>query len=215
MKRALITGTSRGIGKAAAEKFLSEGWSVIGTSTSGNSPISQGALKMFPLDLLKPVSIAGFADIILGGNERIDVLVNNAGVSVTGGNQIEVLRKNLEVNLIGLIDLTERLLPAINDGGHIINVSSGLGSLTAAADSYAPAYSISKAALNMYVKKLAVRLSERHIIVSSVDPGWVKTDMGGSGAQRHPSEAADDIYALAIMEPDSGYFWHRGKKRSW
>jgi len=219
MNRVLITGVSRGIGKSIAEKFLQEGWSVIGTSTSGTSPIDHRALTVHVLNMLDPKSIKKFADTIIGSKNAINVLINNAGISVKNdGNQfvvIDSLRKILEVNLIGLIDLTERLLPAILKGGHVINMSSGLASLTERSGTYAPAYSISKVALNMYTRILASRLEGKGVIVSSIDPGWVRTDMGGSAAPRDPSEPADEAFALATSNVDSGNFWHRGRKRSW
>ena len=219
MNRVLITGVSRGIGRATAEKFLREGWSVIGTATSGRSPLEHGALTVHALNLLDPKSIKKFADAIVGSKNRINVLINNAGISVENdGPQsvtIDSLRKILEVNLVGLIDLTERLLPDMADGGHVINMSSGLGSLTEGSGTYAPAYSISKTALNKYTTILSARLAGRGIIVSSIDPGWVRTDMGGSTAPRDPSEPAEEVFALANSKVESGNFWHRGRKRSW
>ena len=219
MNRVLITGVSRGIGRAVAEKFLQEGWSVIGTSTSGTSPIEHGALTVHVLDMLDPKSIKKFADAIVGSEQIINVLINNAGISVNNdGPQsvvIDSLRKILEVNLVGLIDLTERLLPVIAKDGHVINISSGLASLTEGSGTYAPAYSISKTALNKYTRILAGRLAGRRIIVSSIDPGWVRTDMGGSAAPRDPSEPAEEVFSLATSNIESGNFWHRGRKRSW
>ncbi len=218
MKTVLITGVSRGIGKAAAEKFLSQGWQVLGTSTSGNSSFEQDALRVFRLNLLEPESIRQFVQEIENSKEKIAVLINNAGASFDRGSALvdpDILRKTLEVNLIGLIDLTNRLLPLIHDGGHIINISSGSGSLTEFSGSWAPAYSISKAALNMFTRVLASQLKSRKIIVSSLSPGWVKTDMGGPGAPRDPSEPANEIFELAISKVDSGYFWAQGHKRTW
>jgi NAD(P)-dependent dehydrogenase (short-subunit alcohol dehydrogenase family) len=218
MKNVLITGVSRGIGKALAEKFLKKGWSVIGASTSGASPIDHQALRVHKLDLLETNSIRAFAEKIINAASPIDVLINNAGIAIDSGNagiSTDALRKTLEVNLIGLIDLTERLLPLIPGGGHIINMSSGLASLTEGSGAFAPAYSISKVGVNMYTRALAGRLAGKGITVSSVDPGWVRTDMGGTGAPRDPSEPAEEIFKLATSKVDTGCFWHRDKKRSW
>ncbi len=214
MKTVLITGVSRGIGKAAAEKFLKEGWLVTGTSTTGKSPIKNQNLAVHKLDLLDGESIRQLARKI----GKIDVIVNNAGIFIDRGKSninSEALRKTLEVNLIGLADLTDRLLPRVNEGGSIVNVSSSLGSITEFGGHYAPAYQISKGALNMYTRALASTLKKRGIRVAAIDPGWVKTDMGGKGADREPKEPAEEIYELATKKIDSGYFWHRGKKRSW
>jgi NAD(P)-dependent dehydrogenase (short-subunit alcohol dehydrogenase family) len=217
MKTVIITGISRGIGKALAEKFLNEGWKVIGISQSGISPLQNNEFEVFKTDIANSASIREFINHIEKLKLRIDVLINNAGISVDKSQafSVESLRKTLEVNLFGLIDLTENLLSLINANGHIINLSSGLGSLTKATNGYAPAYRISKAAVNMYTRTLAARLISRNITVSSVDPGWVKTDMGGQGANLEPLTAAEDIYKLVISKVDSGFFWHRGKKTDW
>ena len=219
MKNVLITGASRGIGKAVADEFLRHGWSVTGTSTTGDARTAATGISLHRLNLAEPGSIREFSEKITARGTGIDVLVNNAGIARDRRGPelpIDILRATLEVNLVGLIDLTERLLPVIVDGGHIINISSGLASLSGdGPGAYSPAYSISKAALNMYTRVLAVRLGARKITVSSVDPGWVRTDMGGAGAPRDPSEPAAELYALVHAGVESGLFWHHGKKRSW
>jgi NAD(P)-dependent dehydrogenase (short-subunit alcohol dehydrogenase family) len=207
MATVLITGVTRGIGKATAEKFSKEGWGVIGTSTSGE--------KGYQLDLAEPSSIESLANELEKAGQVMDVLINNAAVSLKEDLSTDNLRATLEVNLIGLIDLTERLLSRIKDGGHIINISSQAGSLEDFDTHSNPSYKISKTALNMYTKVLAARLENRRIRVSSLDPGWVKTDMGGSSAPRDPKEAAEDLFKLVTSEVESGHFWHKGKKRSW
>lgn len=78
-----------------------------------------------------------------------------------------------------------------------------------------PAYRISKTALNMYTKTLASRLQKQEITVSSVHPGWVKTDMGGEDAPREPEEAANQIYKLATTPHETGLFWHDNDKFAW
>jgi NAD(P)-dependent dehydrogenase (short-subunit alcohol dehydrogenase family) len=217
MKTALITGVSRGIGKATAEKFVKEGFNVIGVSQSGKTPFEHENLKVFKTDLSNPSSIKSLVENIRSKSIKIDILINNAGILIDKGSglTLDVLRKTMEVNLFGLVNLTEQMIPCINHGGHIINLSSGLGSLTDGASGYYSAYRISKVAINMYTRTLAVHLSQKGIKVSSIDPGWVKTDMGGAGASRNPSEPAQEIFELATSNLDSGFFWYRGKKKSW
>jgi NAD(P)-dependent dehydrogenase (short-subunit alcohol dehydrogenase family) len=217
MKTVIITGVSRGIGKVAAEKFLNEGWRVVGVSKSGKATIRHAALTIYPADLSSTSSIRDFVKLVVASGLKADVLVNNAGILVDHdpGGDLSILRTTLEVNLIGLIDLTEHLLPNINNGGHIISLSSGLGSLTDATNGAYSSYRISKVAINMYTRVLASRLKEKDITVSSIDPGWVKTDMGGVGAPRDPSEPALEIFELAASRVDSGFYWHRGKKKNW
>ena len=230
MKIIVITGASRGIGRATAQKFLDEGWRVIGTSTSGDSNFDNENFKLVTLDYLRPETISTSAEEIKKMTDVIDVLLNNAGVVFDLPDvaiDIAKLRKTLEVDLIGQIDLTERLIPLIKDGGHIINVGSRSAVLNEPLDDIdAPAYRIAKTALSMYTKLIAQRPLNKKIIASSIDPGWVKTDMGNAGAteelkpNREPEDVVNDIYNLIMSNPETGYFWkfrtgRRGEKRSW
>lgn len=219
-KTAVITGASRGIGKATAKKFLEAGWYVVGTSTCG-SGWEQPNMTWVQLDLSAPESILKAVETI-AKNDSIDVLIDNGGFlaereSDFGNEPIEMasLRKTLEINLIGTVDLTERLIPFIKTNGHIVMLGSRCGSLTEATETMSPAYSISKAALGMYARQLAGQLNGRKITVSIVDPGWVRTDMGGDEAPRTPEEAAQDVFDLATSAVETGQFWFKGKKRDW
>lgn len=220
MKTVVITGTTRGIGRALANKFLDEGFKVIGTSTSGETDIEDSNFEIVKLDLTNPESIVDATNQIIKKADSIDVLINNSGVNFEDWDVVEidmsVLRKTLEVNLIGLIDFTEKLIPNISDNGQIINISSRVGSLTqnhTANSADNPSYRISKTALNMYTKILGARL--KGITVSSVHPGWVKTEMGGEDAPREPEEAAEQIYKLATTPHPTGKFWFDGKEFPW
>lgn len=221
MKTVVITGISRGIGEALAKKFLDEGYKVIGTSTIGKAKINNVNLKVVKLDLSDASSIKDVGETIIKHAQNIDILINNAGVSADekpGKMDINVLRQNLEVNLIGLIQFTETLLPHIARNGQIVNTSSVMGALTADLGDIEldyPAYRISKTAVNMYTKTLASRVKIREIIVSSVHPGWVKTDMGGEGATREPEEAAKEIFKLATTPHETGLFWFDNNKFAW
>lgn len=224
MKTVLITGVSRGIGMALAHEFASRGFQVIGTSTTGTVSYSLENMSVLPLDLSKPASITDCVSAIKKNGASIDILVNNAGVLLDDGESaviVDKLRKTLEVNLIGTIDFTEQILPFVNKDGHIINMSSSAGSLAGtfmqSSIDY-PAYKISKVALNMYTIALSKRLQAedpRSITVSSVHPGWVKTEMGGDDATMDPEEAAKYIADLAISKPETGQFWHKGKRFPW
>jgi NAD(P)-dependent dehydrogenase (short-subunit alcohol dehydrogenase family) len=220
MKTIVITGISRGIGKALAEIFLSNDYFVIGTSTSGHTDLSHQNLFTLPLDLSSPESINYAVNIIINLNKGIDILINNAGVCVDENNDyvdISLLRKTLEINLFGTIDFTEKLIPLLNQNGHILNMSSSAGSLshnTADDDHMYPAYRISKTALNMYTSTLAMRLQGRAII-SSVHPGWVITDMGGEDADITPETAAKAIYTTATKQTETGQFWFDNNKFPW
>ncbi len=225
MKTIVITGASRGIGLAAAKKFLKNGWRVIGTSTKGDIPIDSKNLTAVQLDLFAPESIAEATEKILKISPNIDVIVNSAGIILDAHDcvvDMGKIRKTLEVNLIGAINFTENLIPFIQSNGHIINIDSAYGALSSPIDDEtSTAYRISKAGLNMYTRTLAYRLKNKDIVVSSVDPGWVKTDMGNAGAtetegpDREPEEVADDICNIVSDVKESGCFWRFGEKRDW
>ncbi len=222
MANIVVTGTGRGIGKALARKFAAEGHSVTGTYLSGDA--EKGACEaVWRLDLSSQESIASCAEEIARSGRKIDILVNNAGILLDEDEtavDIPKLRRTMEVNVIGTADFTERMVPLMAEGGHIVNISSTAGSLELVDDGKShypgryPAYKISKAALNMYTRTLAGRLMG-HSAVSSVHPGWVRTDMGGPEADMSPEEAAEGIYALAVARPETGQFWFKGEKIPW
>jgi len=218
MKTVIITGVSRGIGKALAERFLNNGDFVVGTSTKGTADFTHENFLVFQLDLSRSRSIKQCTKKITDLNKKIDILINNAGIwSGTEDDPVihaDQLKRTLEVNVIGTADFTEHLISLVNDGGYIINISSRAGSLANTKDAYYPDYQISKAALNMVTRILAIRL-EGKVIVSSVHPGWVKTDMGGTDADIEPQEAAEDIFKLANSKIETGQFWFKGEKYPW
>lgn len=222
-----ITGASRGIGRAIAEKFLEEGYTVIGTSTSGKSPYSHSHLHMVELDLGSPRDIEKCIENFSKLKKKIDILINNASTLGTlapwsddGKNirvEIDQLRRVFEVNVIGTADLTERLLPFLKKPGKIINISSRAGSFGWKGPLFRnqPDYRMSKAALNMYTRTLANRLKDENIIVASIHPGWVKTYMGGKDADLEPKEAAEQIYRTIFSLKETGEFWFNQKKFPW
>lgn len=221
MKTVVITGISRGIGKALANKFLNESYRVIGTSTSGKVAIKHKNLTIVKLDLSMPDSIVSATKEIASKAPNIDILINNAGTSVDEVNEeidVSALRKTLEVNLLGPIDFTKRLIQYIPKGGQIINTSSIMASLATDIENSVldyPSYRISKTAVNMYTRTLASFLKKQDIIVSSLHPGWVKTEMGGEEAPREPEEAADHIFKLATTPHETGLFWYDNEKLPW
>lgn len=221
MSTVVITGIGRGIGKALAEKFIAEGYAVIGTTRSGTADVA-GA-QVYKLDLADPKSIEDAARTIRAAAPSFDILINNAGVLLDEdwtSLKPDLLRGTLEVNVIGTAAFTEALKDAVALGGHIVNISSTAGSLALADGSashfphHYPAYKISKTALNMYTRTLAVELKGK-AIVSSVHPGWVQTDMGGEEADITPAEAAEGIFAIATSHPETGQFWFKGEKLPW
>jgi len=232
MQTVFITGIDKGIGAALAKKFLAEGYRVIGGSLVGDVDYAHDNLVVQNLDLATTESISACVESLRTAGQQIDILINNAAVLLDEEEthvKIDYLRQTLAVNLIGTIDLTERLLSLVSSDGHIVNVSSAAGSFGASAQTieefaesshypyHYPCYKISKAALNMYTKVLAATLKNEgsNVVVSSVHPGWVQTDMGGPKAKMTADEAAEHIFNLAISRPETGGFWHKGERREW
>jgi NAD(P)-dependent dehydrogenase (short-subunit alcohol dehydrogenase family) len=223
----LITGIGRGIGKALTLKFLDEGYMVIGTTTDGKSDISSPQLTVQKLLLEQSADIDALTEYLRRNSLTLSILVNNAGALFDEDLtvvDVAKLRRTLDVNLIGTIDLTEHVLPFMGTRSHIVNISSTAGSLGEMDEIsnshfpyHYPAYKISKCALNMYTRTLSARLQHeaRDIVVSSVHPGWVKTDMGGDEATLTPVEAAMMIFKTAVSRPATGQFWFGDKKLPW
>ena len=154
--------------------------------------------------------------------DHLDVLVNNAGIIADGDNAIleisdDLFRKTLETNTMGPLRVTRAFVPLLrkSKAPRVINVSSSGGQLTGGADGWAPAYCISKTALNGVTVQLAAVLP--HFAVNSMCPGWVRTEMGGENASRSVEEGADTIVWLASDAPQdlTGKFLRDRKEIPW
>jgi len=232
VRRCLITGANRGLGLEFTRQLLARGDRVIATCRQPgrahalNQLIGEhpGRLRLLPLDVAAPKSHAELVrelPLVLGdGDEggaatRLDLLVNNAGVLHSGERfgkvAAETLDDSLRTNATGPFLLTQALAPLLADGARVANLSSELGSIAGKDAFRTPSYSISKAALNMATALLARALAERGIVVVALHPGWVQTDMGGTGADVTPQEAAAAL--LRVIEragaDDSGRFFDR------
>jgi NAD(P)-dependent dehydrogenase (short-subunit alcohol dehydrogenase family) len=231
-KTTIVTGAGRGIGKAIATLFAQAGARsifVIRDREAGEQIVAELTGRGLQADIgisdvAQPAQIAMLVLDLIQRYKTIDVLVNNAGVFLDEDrsmrpSQIDPLafQRTIDVNLLGPINMCNAFVPHISDGGRIINVSSGMGQLSGESSGYGPAYSMSKAALNMYTQLLAADLRDRKIMVDSFDPGWVRTDMGGSGANVAPEKAAETALFLATREPSSqtGLFWHGRQVIPW
>ena len=192
------------------------------------------------VDVADPSTHEAAFDWIKSRYGRLDILINNAGVwkeSATSSSfgsrdatpstlSMEVLRETFETNFFGTVALTQRLLPLIrkSPAGRIVNVSSIMGSLTLHSDPSSPiygynvfGYDTSKAALNSFTIHLAHELRGTSIKVNSAHPGWVKTDMGGGGADLEVSEGGKTSAQLALLPSDgpTGGFFHLGQSLPW
>ena len=219
MKHGIVTGSSRGIGFATVELLTKHsGFKVIGSSTLGNHLLDNANFKCLKLDLANSDSITKFVENL--EDVKLDFIINNAGILLekwdASAINMKQLKQTFAINVFGTIELTEKLLPRVNSNAHIINITSDWGSFSEQNfDAFQPHYKMSKVTLNMYTKLLAKRLENQNITVSSLDPGWTQTDMGGKVAPRLPNDVAADIFNLLTHEVETGKFWFQGKIREW
>ena len=168
---------------------------------------TSGAMATFiSLDVSDPESIRNAVHLVSAAADHLDVLVNNAGVILEGDNSIaqldpETVIKTFQTNTLGPLLVTQAFLPLLakSKSPRVINVSSGGGQLADGMDTWAPAYCLSKTALNAVTCLFAAALP--NFSINSVCPGWVRTDMGGANATRSLEEGADTIVWLATEAP--------------
>ena len=231
MPSALITGANRGLGLEFARQYLADGWQVYATcrdpvSASALCPLaenSEGKLRILAMGVTDPVSIHATATEIDG--EAIDLLVNNAGIIGPQGQTIGNMDYNawaevLAVNTMGPMRVSEAFVEhvACSDCKLIVTLTSGMGSITDNTSGGSIVYRSSKAAVNMVMRSLAIDLAPRGITCVVVNPGWVRTDMGGSNATLEPSESISRMRRLiATFGPEQSgkFFNHTGCEYPW
>jgi len=230
MSTALITGTSRGIGREVARTLAAEGWRVLsGVRDPKTAPPGTQAEA---LDVGDPDSIAALAERLRARNERLDALVNNAGVYSGAAKRLI-----WDVNLLGPLRLTRALEPLLAPNARVVMVTSGLGrisdqsrglierlsepglslaDLERLAQEAPGGYGASKAALSALAQVFAMALKPRGIMVNAINPGWCRTDMGGAGAPRSVEQGAASVLWGVRLEPGgpSGGVFKDGKADS-
>jgi NAD(P)-dependent dehydrogenase (short-subunit alcohol dehydrogenase family) len=209
---ALVTGASAGIGAAAARALVDAGFTVYGTSRKAAPGEQRGGVVFLPLDVTDDDSVAGVVREVLHRSGRIDVLVNNAGVGVSGAaeeSSIEQARALFETNLFGSIRTTRAVLPHMREqgSGRIINVSSVLGFMPAP---FMALYAATKHAIEGYSESLDHEVREHGVRVLLVEPAYTRTSFDANAvavdeplalyAQRR--EAIDVLIADAVKAGD-------------
>ncbi|MBU6470647.1 MAG: SDR family NAD(P)-dependent oxidoreductase [Gammaproteobacteria bacterium] len=233
---AVVTGANRGLGLETARQLASRGLHVIltarnprtGAEALGRLQTEKLAVELRKLDVNSTEDAQALARYIKEAHGRVDVLVNNAGIlpessrdaGAKSANPLKVspltVMEIFNTNTLGAVRLIQALAPLMPEGARIVNVSSGMGALNDTGGGYL-GYRISKAALNMVTRMFAAELAPRGILVNSVCPGWVRTDMGGTGASRSIEKGVETIVWLASAPEatESGFFWRDRRKIPW
>jgi len=223
---AVVTGGNRGIGLEVCRQLLAAGHRVAITgrdvdrvrAVAASLDVDESRAIAVALDVRDPATLASAQRTIDARLGPVDIVINNAAILVGESSEaldiaLDDYRETLETNLLGAIAVCQAFVPAMAERryGRVVNVSSGAGQL-AGMSTYAPAYSISKAALNAFTKILAATYRSRGVLVNAADPGWVRTDMGGRHAPRSVEQGADTIVWLATLPsrgPTGGFFRDR------
>jgi NAD(P)-dependent dehydrogenase (short-subunit alcohol dehydrogenase family) len=228
---ALVTGANRGIGFEVARRLARLGFDVIlgaRDALKGEEAaveLAREGLKVYAgrLDVTDERSVEALKSWVVERFGGLDVLVNNAAILYDTWQRAEnadfrTVREAFETNTLGAWRVSKAFIPLLRESarGRIVNVSSESGSL-ASMGGGTPAYSVSKAALNALTRMLADELRRDGILVNSVCPGWVATEMGGPNAPRTPEEGAAGVVWAATL-PDggpTGGFFRDGESLPW
>ena len=226
----VVTGANRGIGREVARQLALRGEVVVlgardpakGERAAAGLARDGAAVLPRQLDVTDPASLGRLAEELGERHGRLDVLVNNAAVLYdtwqhAAGADLGVVAEALQTNLLGAWRTAQAFLPLLRASGHarVVNVSSEAGSL-ASMGAVAPAYNVSKAALNALTRMLAADLRRDRILVNAVCSGWVATDMGGPGGRPVADGAGSVLWAVDLPDDGpSGGFFRDGRPLPW
>jgi len=220
---ALVSGGNRGIGLEICHQLAERDIKVVMGSRDeekGRAAAEglEGSVIAHQLDVADAGSVDRMAAFLEDEFGRLDVLVNNAGIANDDGQRgvkadLDRVREAMEANFLGAWRLCEVAIPLMQRGGYgrIVNVSSGMGALEDMGGG-SPGYRVSKTALNALTRILSSELRGSGILVNSICPGWVQTDMGSSGAPRPVEDGADALVWAATLPnngPTGGFFRDR------
>jgi NAD(P)-dependent dehydrogenase (short-subunit alcohol dehydrogenase family) len=228
---ALVTGANRGIGLETVRQLAKHGFTTIlgardlARGKKAADTLRQIGLDVIPLqvDVTKQKSIDKAEKIVEERFGKLDVLVNNAAILYDSdqraeGVDLDTVLEAFDTNTLGAWRMCQTFIPLLKKSDHprIVNVSSESGSL-AVMGGGTPAYSISKVALNALTRMLAAELQKSRILVNSVCPGWVATDMGGPNAPRTVEKGAKSVMWVAMLPDDgpTGGFFRDGRPLAW
>jgi NAD(P)-dependent dehydrogenase (short-subunit alcohol dehydrogenase family) len=218
MPTVLITGANRGIGLEFARQYSQAGWDVIATARQSSAELESLRVRTEPLDLSDAEAVGAFPSKI---GAPLDLFIANAGtnhpMNASTAEDARAWQAMMMVNAIAPYMLAHQLLDRMPEGGKMIAISSGMGSIADVGGGWVP-YRTSKAALNMAWSSLALEAKPRGITCVLLSPGWVKTRMGGSGAEITSEQSVSEMRRLIerLTINETGKFMRRsGSEIPW
>jgi short-subunit dehydrogenase len=207
---ALVTGAATGIGRAVALGLVDAGYEVVGTSRHTSAVTPYKGVTFIDLDVASDESVTRAVEQVIGRFERIDVLVNNAGVGSTGAAEESTVGQDqrvFDINVFGLIRMTKAVLPHMRaqGSGRIINISSVVGFMPMP---YMAIYAASKHAVEGYSESLDHEVRQYGVRVLLVEPPWVKTGLDVNSVKpdsplrvyAEQRQIAEKVIAKAVAE---------------
>jgi NAD(P)-dependent dehydrogenase (short-subunit alcohol dehydrogenase family) len=229
-----VTGANRGLGWAITRVLLAQGDIVFGACRQIDHPgplhdlqaAHPDRLHLVRLDVTDDLSVASCAKGVAATTDRLDALLNVAGIQTPPYDQpleeldYQKMRDQFETNVLGPLRVTRALLPLLRKGKNprVVNWSSGVGSIALTDNPNFYAYGASKAALNKVTRTLSFALRKDGITVVALDPGWVRTDLGGPNAPLSPEESAvPTVATLGKLDLSwtGKYIYNDGKELPW
>lgn len=230
----LVTGANRGIGLAVTKVLLTGGDKVFAACRHPEKAVELSTLKKTFPSLLEMVALEADSDKSVEAaakevgkkTDHLDILINMAGIMLRPHDakledlDFQQIRETFETNTLGPLRVTKFFLPLLRKSkqARIVNVTSGIGSISGTDNPHFYAYGASKSALNKVTRTLALELKNENMVVVVLDPGWVKTDMGGPNAWLTPEESSGAIAKTAkalTMEQTSQFIYNDGKELKW
>ena len=231
--RVLVTGASRGIGLEYARQWLAAGARVFGLARDpeGSAGLTELAARypeqLVPVrcDVADDASVAAARRRVGAATDGLEILINNAGVMGPRDDlaslELDGVRRTIEVNALGPLRVTRAFLDLLRAGERprrIVNMTSLMGSIDDNRSGDAYAYRLSKAALNMATRSLAIDLAADDIVAVALHPGWVRTDMGGDSARLPVADAVASLRGTIEslgMDRSGGFYDREGQPLPW
>ena len=218
MPSVVVVGASRGIGRELVAQYAADGWAVFATVRTPDGELGAGVTEL-RADVTDEASLAAAAAAV---PDSVDLLILNAGINVHDGalKTVDAAKwaEVMAVNALGPLLASRAFAGKLRDGATVAALSSTLGSIGANSGGGLYSYRMSKAALNAGLKTLAIEFKRRRIAIAALHPGWVKTAMGGAGAEVEiPDSVAGLRRVIAGLTPEAtGVFLdYRGNALPW